>query len=178
MAADKNKSQGLDRLKFKCPAKPSKVKLQKNKQTLTRLTSLSTYLNPRITHWLFLVFWVYALFLVVMNLTPGNTQPIEMKKIIFIRSDYFYHATAYIVLISLYILSAYSPRPVFKQYNLAAGITLLILLASIPELLQNFVPRRHFNWWDMLANFTGLTMGAALMLSFRFVFRQHLNSEP
>jgi VanZ family protein len=152
--------------------------MQKNKQSLTSSTSLRTYLNPRITRWLFLVFWVYALFLVVMNLTPGNTQPLEMKKIIFVRSDYFYHAAAYIVLISLYILSAYSPRPVFLKYSLTAGIAVLIILASIPELLQNFVPRRRFNWLDMFANFTGLTMGAALMLSFRFVFRQYLKSEP
>jgi VanZ family protein len=152
--------------------------MQKSKQTLTSSTSLRTYLNPRITRWLFLVFWVYALFLVVMNLTPGNTQPLEMKKIIFVRSDYFYHAAAYIVLISLYILSAYSPRPVFLKYSLTAGIAVLIILASIPELLQNFVPRRRFNWLDMFANFTGLTMGAALMLSFRFVFRQYLKSEP
>jgi VanZ family protein len=152
--------------------------MQKNKQSLTSSTSLRTYLNPRITRWLFLIFWVYALFLVVMNLTPGNTQPLEMKKIIFVRSDYFYHAAAYIVLISLYILSAYSPRPVFLKYSLTAGIAVLIILASIPELLQNFVPRRRFNWLDMFANFTGLTMGAALMLSFRFVFRQYLKSEP
>ena len=152
--------------------------MQKNKQTFTRPTILKTYLNPHITRWLFLVFWVYALFLVVMNLTPGNTQPLEMKKIILVRSDYFYHATAYIALVILYILSAYSSRPVFMKYNIAAGIAVLIILASIPELLQNYGPRRRFNWWDMFANFTGLTMGAALLLSFRFIFRRNLNSEP
>jgi VanZ family protein len=129
-----------------------------------RLISLNKILNPRFTRWLFLVFWTYALLLLVMNLTPGNIQTLEMKKIMFIRSDYFYHATAYAILISLYIMAAFSPHPVFRKFMIASGLIVMIVLATIPEALQNYVPRRRFNWWDMLANFTGLAIGASLML--------------
>jgi len=139
--------------------------MEKNKQIHIRLTSLDTLLSPKITHWLFLAFWIYALFLVVMNLTPGSTQPLEMKKIVFVRSDYFYHAAAYSILAGLFMMAAFSSRPVFRKYNIAAGITILILLATLPEILQNFVPRRRFNWYDMLANFTGLALGSAGMLA-------------
>jgi VanZ family protein len=145
--------------------------MPRNKQTPTLLASPVTFLNPRITRWLFLVFWAYALFLVVMNLTPGNTQPLEMKKIMFVRSDYFYHAIAYAILISLYIMTAYSPRPVFNRHNTVAGITLILLLATVPEILQNYVPQRRFNWWDMFANFTGLTTGAVTMLLLIKIFK-------
>jgi VanZ family protein len=138
--------------------------MEKNEQIHTRLTSLNPLISSGITSRLFLFFWIYALFLVVMNLTPGNTQPLEMKKIMFIRSDYFYHAGAYTVLVGLFMMSAFSPRPVFRKYNMAAGITILILLATLPEMLQNYVPQRRFNWYDMLANFTGLALGAAGML--------------
>jgi VanZ family protein len=136
-----------------------------NKQTPTRFVSPGTFLHQWFTRWLFLAFWAYALLLVVMNLTPGNTQHLEMKKILFVRSDYFYHASAYAILVILYIMAAFSPHPVFRKYRIAAGLVVMILLATVPEALQNYVPQRRFNWWDMFANFTGLAIGAALMLS-------------
>jgi VanZ family protein len=139
--------------------------MHKNKKNFDRFTILNNILNPRITRWLFLIFWIYALFLLVMNLTPGNTQPLEMKKIMFVRSDYFFHAAAYLILSSLFIMSALSSRPVFMHYNTAAGIAVLLLLATVPEFLQNYVPQRRFNWWDMFANFTGLALGTLGMLS-------------
>jgi VanZ family protein len=145
-----------------------------NKRTTTFLTNCNYLLKHRITRWFFVVFWVYALFLVAMNLTPGNTQPLEMKKIIFIRTDYFLHATAYAILICLFIMASVSSRPVFKQYNGAHGIIVLVLLATIPEALQNFVPLRRFNWWDMFANFTGLVLGTAGMLLLFLICKKRL----
>ena len=139
--------------------------MQKNKQIHPRSTSFKPSISIEITSRLFIAFWIYALFLVAMNLTPGSTQSLEMKKIVFVRSDYFYHAAAYSILAGLFMMAAFSSRPVFRKYNIAAGITILILLATLPEILQNFVPRRRFNWYDMLANFTGLALGSAGMLA-------------
>jgi len=105
-----------------------------------------------------------------MNLTPGSTEVLEMKKIVFVRMDYFYHAMAYLILSALYIAASFSPRPVFRNYALALGITVLVLMATVPEWMQNFVPRRRFNWWDMLANFTGLAIGTTLAHLFFRIF--------
>jgi VanZ family protein len=126
--------------------------------------------NPRITRWLFLIFWIYALWLVWMNLTPGSTEKLEMKIIVFVRMDYFYHCMAYIILSGLYIAASFSPRPVFRKYAIALGIVLMILIATVPEWMQNFVQNRRFNWWDMLANFTGLAIGTGAGLIFFRIF--------
>jgi len=131
---------------------------------------LNKFFDPRITRWLFLLFWVYAIWLVGMNLTPGSTEKLEMKKIVFVRMDYFYHCMAYIILSGLYITASFSPRPVFRKYALALGIVLLILIATIPEWMQNYVPHRRFNWWDMLANFTGLAIGTGAGFVFFRIF--------
>ena len=145
--------------------------MQRNKSNHFPIPLLSKCFDPRLTRWLFLVFWIYALWLVGMNLTPGSTEKLEMKKIVFLRMDYFYHAVAYTILAGLYLIADTSPRPVFRKYGIAAGIVLLALIAVIPEWLQNFVPRRRFNWWDMLANFTGLAIGVLGMFSFFRIFR-------
>jgi VanZ family protein len=47
----------------------------------------------------------------------------------------------------------------------------MIVLATVPEALQNFVPLRRFNWWDMFANFTGLAIGVVTMLLLIKIFR-------
>jgi VanZ family protein len=143
-----------------------------HKQTKKSFSGFNSILNPQITSWIFVVFWIYALFLLVMNLTPGNTQPLEMKKFMFVRIDYFFHATAYAILISIYFMAAVSPRPVFNQNKQVAGITIILLLATVPEILQNYVPQRRFNWWDMFANFTGLAVGTVGMLLFIMIFRK------
>ena len=137
---------------------------KRNKPFFPRLCNILS--DPRITRWIFLIFWGYALLVVGMNLTPGSTGKMEMKKIAYVRMDYFYHALAYVLLAGLYVLTSRSPRPVFRKYPVIAGMALLFLLASVPEGLQHFVPRRRFNWWDMMANFTGLAIGTVVMWLF------------
>lgn len=133
--------------------------MRKSKTFSLPVPLLHKCFEPRITRWIFLLFWVYAIFLAGMNLTPGSTEKLEMKKIMFVRMDYFYHCMAYMILAGLYTIASFSPRPVFRKYALVLGMVVLMLIATIPEWLQNFVPNRRFNWYDMLANFTGLAFG-------------------
>jgi len=133
--------------------------MQKNETFNVPVPLLQKYFDPSISRRVFLLFWVYAIFLVGMNLMPGSTEKLEMKKIVFVRMDYFYHCMAYMILAGLYTIASFSPRPVFRKYALVLGMVVLFLIATIPEWLQNFVPNRRFNWYDMLANFTGLAIG-------------------
>jgi VanZ family protein len=124
------------------------------------------------TKYLPIVFWAYVLVLAFLNLKPGNPVAPEMGEILFIRRDYFEHILAFTALSGLYGLGVIFSRPVFRRRTVLWGTLLLTGLAIFLETLQCFVPFRRFNWYDMLANMTGLVLGALLaFIVSRFVFR-------
>jgi VanZ family protein len=112
--------------------------------------------------YLILGFWLYVVVLAILNLKPGNPEAPETGEFLFLRRDYFHHILAYMVLSGWYGICMVVSRPVFRRRPLLNGAFLLLGLAVILEGLQFFIPHRRFNWYDLLANASGVAIGLVL----------------
>jgi hypothetical protein len=52
-----------------------------------------------------------------------------------------------------------------KRGGLAAGLAFLLVVGTIDEVSQNFIPMRTFRWLDLLGNYEGTLLGLAAWLS-------------
>ena len=94
-------------------------------------------------------FFVALVAILILSLTPGDSLPGVGV------SDKIQHLTAYAVLGALAILG-YRKTPWTR-----VALALIVLGASV-ELAQSFVPGRHSEWLDGLANAIGTMIGLGL----------------
>lgn len=106
-----------------------------------------------------IAFILYALFLLWAYLNPSmGITSVEVNKQT-VRIDYFLHAMAFMV---LPIISHLACSHRASQNLWYALIITSFVLALSMEFLQQLVPGRTFNPLDIVANVTGVTVGAAL----------------
>ena len=86
--------------------------------------------------------------------------------------DYIGHAVFCFILFSLYI-NTFKPEKVQNNaLPFILRILALALLVSVFEVMQRFVPNRSFDWFDLLANFTGMMIGTVVGMGVRSVERR------
>jgi len=76
-----------------------------------------------------------------------------------IRSDYLLHFAVYLLICLFYLLGAKLGLKLFDVNPLRKFIVLILLLATVTELAQLWVPSRAFNVFDVIANITGVLSG-------------------
>lgn len=108
-------------------------------------------------------FWLFLLYCTYLSLTPSpNEELIETF------SDKFLHCIGYLLLI-LSCNLAYRPN----RY-LSLKVTLLFCYSVAIEITQHFIPNRGFSIGDLLANLSGLLIGALLISLFHRMTKQKL----
>jgi VanZ family protein len=114
-----------------------------------------------------IIFWFgYAAMLVASFLPIGGNLSSE-HGVFQIRLDYLWHALVYFAVCLFFITGSLLKLKVFEKKNRLKFFLFMVLLATVSEVVQLWVPYRSFNIMDWLSNMTGLALGFVLVLVFR-----------
>ncbi len=106
----------------------------------------------RLSHAVLRAVWVALFALTVwFSLMPGSATPISLLSSI-PGGDKFGHMSAYCAL-------AFVPTLHERRYIALAFILVGLTLGVMMEIAQRLVPSRTFDWYDVLANISGLAIG-------------------
>lgn len=100
----------------------------------------------------FLQFWLFLLFCTYLSLTPYPEGALTENF-----SDKFLHFLGYLLLL---ISCNIAHRP---NRQLPVKILLLLCYSALIEIIQHFIPNRGFSFGDILANLSGLLIGATML---------------
>ena len=107
----------------------------------------------------FLLALIYSLSILILSLV--NLKNIEIVNLN--ASDKFYHATCYGIMTFLWLLYFYFK---LRSQSVKSKLTLTLLIVFfgiIIEVLQLVLTDyRSFDWWDVVANITGVCIGLIL----------------
>ena len=111
-----------------------------------------------------ILFWLSLATITIASITPQFfPQHINVSPIFSFRLDYVLHFLSYFFLASFLTIWKFSKD---KKYRLILFITIFgIILSSIFEIIQYFLPSRTFNPYDMLCNFSGFLIGIILSMA-------------
>lgn len=99
---------------------------------------------------------LYSILILVLSL--ANLNRVEIVKLE--SSDKFYHAACYTLLSFLWVYFVKLKFEALKIRIIFATILLISIFGIIIEYLQLVLTDyRTFDWWDVLANFTGVIFG-------------------
>ena len=123
------------------------------------------------------LFWLSFATITIASILPQFfPQKVTISHDFSFRLDYILHFFSYFFLASFLTIWKFSKE---KNYKLILFITIFgIIISSIFEFIQYFLPSRTFNPYDMLGNFSGFIIG--LMLSIEFLIikaRRQTNDE-
>jgi len=95
--------------------------------------------------------WLLVVIVLYLSLTPAPPQPLHFEGV-----DKFEHVLAYFVLMFWFAQIYHHAR---TRLWIAGG---LIAMGIAIEILQPILAPRFFEWWDMLADTTGVLLAWAL----------------
>jgi VanZ family protein len=112
------------------------------------------------------IFWTgYFLVLITsfVNIT-GSFNDIKLGRASFrIRLDHLLHFSAYLLICLYYVFGQRKGLLLFNSNSLMKFILIVILLATVTEVVQLWVPTRTFNPIDWVANVAGLATGVGVI---------------
>jgi VanZ family protein len=92
-------------------------------------------------------------------------QDIEVGKGIFkIRLDQLLHFCVFFLICIYYLVGKIKGLRLFEAKSLIKFVILSLILATVSEMVQIWVPERRFNIFDLVANVTGVGIGVAVIL--------------
>lgn len=102
--------------------------------------------------------WVYLVIIALLTLLPLNNKEAGLNHtyVVHIRLDYLLHCLVYLPFVTLFMGSKKRITMPVLLPAMAAGI----LLTTITESIQYYIPYRSYNINDLLANYLGLILGA------------------
>ena len=112
------------------------------------------------------IFWFgYAAVLITSLLSiPGNLNRVKMGfGIATIRLDHLLHLIVYFLICIYYLAGLRKGLALFVNNALLKFITVILLLATVTEVVQLWVPYRTFNPLDWLSNVTGIVLGMGVV---------------
>jgi VanZ family protein len=117
-----------------------------------------------------LFFWSGCLAVLTTAFIPiaGNLNKIRLGRGFFeIRLDHLLHLTVYFLICMYYLAGQWKGLKLFNTKALCKFIVVMVLLATISEVVQLWVPARTFNVMDWVANMAGILLGV-LIIRIRF----------
>jgi VanZ family protein len=81
-----------------------------------------------------------------------------------VRLDHLLHVAAYFLICMYYLAGKRMGLMLFKKNSLLKFILLTLLLGTVTELVQLWVPERAFNVFDWVANMVGVGVGVILII--------------
>lgn len=112
------------------------------------------------------VFWLGYLTVLITAFIPvvGSFNRVHIGHGLFkIRLDHLLHVAAYFLICMYYLFGQRKGLILFKKHSLYKFILLILLLATVTEVVQLWVPARAFNPFDLLANVVGLMIGVMII---------------
>jgi VanZ family protein len=112
------------------------------------------------------IFWTGYLAVLVATFLPiaGNIDKIRLGRGVFkIRLDYFLHFFVYFLICAYYLAGQLKGLKLFNSKSLIKFILVILLLASVTEVVQLWVPERTFNMFDLLSNMVGVGIGMGVV---------------
>jgi len=111
------------------------------------------------------LFWISLATISIASILPQFfPQYVNISPDFSFRLDYMLHFLSYFFLASFLMVWKFSND---KKYKLIFFITIcVIIISSIFEIIQYFLPSRTFNPYDMLCNFSGFIIGLILSIVF------------
>jgi VanZ family protein len=113
------------------------------------------------------IFWFgYTVTLLVAFLPlAGDLSKTKVNALVFeIRLDHLLHFAAYLLICLYYLAGKFLGYRLFKSKPLLKFLLAVLLLATVTEVVQLWVPARAFNPFDLVANVGGLAAGVGLIL--------------
>ncbi len=114
-----------------------------------------------------ILFWLSLAIISIASIIPQfSPQHIKISPDFSFRLDYVLHFLSYFFLASFLTIWKFSKNKKDKKYRLILFITIFgIIISSIFEIIQYFLPSRTFNPYDMLCNFSGFIIGIILSMA-------------
>jgi len=81
----------------------------------------------------------------------------------YIRLDHLLHLGAYFLICTYYLAGQYLSLKLFENHSLRKFIVLMVMLATVTEFVQIWVPSRSFNVLDWVANVAGIGLGVVVI---------------
>jgi VanZ family protein len=101
-----------------------------------------------------------AVFVVAFTPLKFNIHKITVNIISFkFHLDQVLHAIVYFLICMYFLTGKYRGLKLFKSNSIIEFLIVLLILATITEVVQLTVPSRTFNVFDIAANFVGIVVG-------------------
>jgi len=84
-----------------------------------------------------------------------------------IRLDHLLHLSAYFLICMYYLAGQAKDLKLFKARALQKFILVTLVLATVTEFVQFWVPARAFNLFDWLANVSGIGIGLVVIIKIK-----------
>jgi VanZ family protein len=85
-------------------------------------------------------------------------------------SDKIQHALAFAGL--AFLLAWAIPKRATWQSHLVLTLAIAVIYGGVDEITQKFIPGRHCDWWDFVADVIGACLGIAAYFAIRFALMQ------
>lgn len=118
-------------------------------------TFLQVIMKPRFQ---FIFFMAWFSLILILSIIPDNSPDTLKIDLYELSLDYLKHFFVYLPLGFSFMC--------IKRNATILNILLVLLVVSLPEVLQYFIPYRTYNPFDLLANFIGTITGIVLYARF------------
>ncbi len=112
------------------------------------------------------IFWAGYLAVLITTFLPvkGELNKINIGPDAFhIRLDHLLHLLVYLLICMYYLFGVLKGFTLFARNSLRNFFLVILLLATITEVVQIWVPERTFNMLDLLSNVAGLGLGIGIV---------------
>jgi len=109
---------------------------------------------------LYIPLGLYWLLIFILTSIPGKSIPKVLGGV-----DKIKHLGAYFVLAFLlsFALKMQNGYPKISKNSIFFTLLITSLYGLLDEIHQIFIPGRHFDWWDLLADIVGSVLGILLV---------------
>ena len=113
------------------------------------------------------LFWIGYITILISTFVPiaGNLDKIKLGSESFhIRLDHLLHLTVYFLICMYFLFGQLKGFTLFDKNSLLNFLVITLLLATVTEVVQLWVPERTFNVFDLVSNFAGVLIGVVLII--------------
>jgi len=112
------------------------------------------------------LFRVFLITFILLYFIPTGIKFHELL-LFHVPFDYLGHAFFSFILFALYINSFNPDKETNNAIPMFLRLLILALMVSSFEVIQQFVPNRYFDWFDILSNLTGMAVGTIVGMGVR-----------
>jgi VanZ family protein len=105
------------------------------------------------------LFWTWLIFILLVSSIPKLPETNIYLKKSFLRLDYLLHFLEYFLLVCLFTFWKAGNKVKINIVFIFFVLFCAIVLGTLDEYHQKFIPGRRFNPWDMFYNYLGVISG-------------------